>query len=78
LGVVLFIEIRAYTFMQSIIFSLGSGLGWWLAIMALSAIRKKVDKAPVPAGLQGPGITLITIGFMAMAFIGFSGMLQVQ
>ncbi|NCN05169.1 MAG: NADH:ubiquinone reductase (Na(+)-transporting) subunit E [Spirochaetales bacterium] len=78
LGVVLFIEIRAYTFVQSIIFSLGSGLGWWLAIMALSAIRKKVDKAPVPAGLQGAGITLITIGFMAMAFIGFSGMLQVQ
>ena len=78
LGVALFIEIRNYTFLQSVIYSLGSGLGWWLAIMALSAIRKKVDKAPVPAGLQGPGITLITIGFMAMAFIGFSGMLQVQ
>ena len=78
LGVALFIEIRRYTFMQSIIYSLGSGLGWWLAIMALSAIRKKTEKAPVPAGLQGPGITLITIGFMALAFIGFSGMLQVQ
>ncbi|KGE73171.1 Rnf-Nqr domain containing protein [Spirochaeta lutea] len=78
LGVALFIEIRNYSFIQSVIYSLGSGLGWWLAIMALSAIRKKVDKAPVPAGLQGPGITMITIGFMAMAFIGFSGMLQVQ
>jgi Na+-transporting NADH:ubiquinone oxidoreductase subunit E len=78
LGVALFIEIRNYTFLQTIIYSFGSGLGWWLAIMALSAIRKKVDKAPVPAGLQGPGITMITIGFMAMAFIGFSGMLQVQ
>jgi Na+-transporting NADH:ubiquinone oxidoreductase subunit E len=78
LGAVLFVQIRNYDFLQSITFGLGSGLGWWMAIMALSAIRKKVDKAPVPAGLQGPGITLITIGFMAMAFIGFSGMLPVQ
>ncbi len=78
LGVSLFIDIRTYSFTQSVIFGLGSGLGWWLAIMALSAIRKKTDKAPVPAGLKGPGITMITIGFMAMAFMGFSGMLQVQ
>ena len=78
LGVALFIEIRNYDLIQTIIYSLGSGLGWWLAILLLSAIRKKVEKAPVPAGLNGPGITMITIGFMAMAFIGFSGMLQVQ
>jgi Na+-transporting NADH:ubiquinone oxidoreductase subunit E len=78
LGVSLFMEIRDYSFWQSVVFGFGSGLGWWLAIMALSAIRKKVDKAPVPAGLKGAGITIITIGFMAMAFIGFSGMLQVQ
>jgi len=78
LGVVLFMQIRNYDLLQSVMFGLGSGIGWWMAIMALSAIRKKTDKASVPAGLQGPGITLITIGFMAMAFIGFSGMLQVQ
>ncbi len=78
MGAVLFIEIRNYSLLQSAVFSLGSGLGWWLAIASLAAIRKKVDKAPVPAGLKGPGITLITIGFMAMAFIGFSGMLKVQ
>ncbi len=78
LGVSLFIDIRAYTFVQSVIYGVGSGLGWWLAIAALSAIRKKTDKSPVPAGLKGPGITMITIGFMAMAFMGFSGMLQVQ
>jgi Na+-transporting NADH:ubiquinone oxidoreductase subunit E len=78
MGVALFIEIRKYSFIQSVLFSLGSGLGWWLAIASLAAIRKKIDKAPVPAGLKGPGITLITIGFMAMAFIGFSGMLNVQ
>jgi Na+-transporting NADH:ubiquinone oxidoreductase subunit E len=78
LGVSLFMEIRDYSFVQSVVFGLGSGLGWWLAIMALSAIRKKTDKAPVAAGMKGAGITMITIGFMAMAFIGFSGMLQVQ
>jgi len=78
LGVALFIEIRNYSFIQSVVYGLGSGLGWWLAIAALSAIRKKIDKAPVPAGLKGAGITLITIGFMSMAFIGFSGMLNVQ
>ena len=78
LGVSLFMEIRRYTFIQTAFFSLGSGLGWWMAIMALSAIQKKIANAPVPAGLKGPGITLITIGFMAMAFIGFSGILIVQ
>lgn len=78
LGVSLFVEIRDYSLWQSVVYGLGSGLGWWLAIMALSAIRKKTDKAPVPSGLKGPGITIITIGFMAMAFIGFSGMLNVQ
>ncbi len=78
LGVALFMQIRSYNFLQTLMFGLGSGLGWWLAIMALSAIQKKVARAPVPAGLQGPGITLITIGFMALAFVGFSGMLNVQ
>jgi Na+-transporting NADH:ubiquinone oxidoreductase subunit E len=78
LGVSLFIHIREYTFLQSLVYGFGSGVGWWLAIMALSAIRKKTEKAPVPAGLQGSGLTMITIGFMAMAFMGFSGMLQVQ
>ncbi|MBF9015629.1 MULTISPECIES: NADH:ubiquinone reductase (Na(+)-transporting) subunit E [unclassified Oceanispirochaeta] len=78
LGVALFVEIRHYSFLQTLFYGLGSGLGWWLAIMALAAIQKKLQKSPVPAGLQGPGITLITIGFMAMAFVGFSGMLNVQ
>ncbi len=78
LGVALFVEIRAYNLIQTLLFSVGSGLGWWLAIIALSAIQKRISSAPVPAGLKGPGITLITIGFMAMAFIGFSGMVPIQ
>ncbi len=63
---------------QSIIFGAGSGIGWWIAIVAAAAMRKRIDKNPVPAGLQGPGITLITMGFMSMAFVGFSGILRVQ
>ena len=78
LGAVLFIQIRNYSLVQTVTFGLGSGLGWWLAIMALAAIRKKIEKSPIPAPLQGAGITLIIIGIMAMAFIGFSGMLNVQ
>ncbi len=78
LGVALFMQIRNYDFFQTLAFGFGSGLGWWLAILALAAIQKKVARAPVPAGLKGPGITLITIGFMALAFVGFSGMLSVQ
>jgi len=78
LGAILFMQIRRYDFVQSVLFGFGSGAGWWLAIMLLAAIRKKVDAAPVPAGLKGTGITLITIGFIAMAFMGFSGMISVQ
>jgi Na+-transporting NADH:ubiquinone oxidoreductase subunit E len=78
LGAILFVQIRGYGFIQTLSFGAGSGLGWWLAIMLLAAIREKVDKAPVPAGLKGTGITLITIGFIAMAFMGFSGMIAVQ
>ncbi|MBN1798515.1 MAG: NADH:ubiquinone reductase (Na(+)-transporting) subunit E [Spirochaetales bacterium] len=78
LGVSLFLQIRNYSIEQSAVYGFGSGAGWWLAILALAAIRKKVDAAPVPAGLKGPGITLIIIGLMAMAFMGFSGMLNVQ
>jgi Na+-transporting NADH:ubiquinone oxidoreductase subunit E len=78
LGVSLLMEIRNYTFFQSVIYGLGSGIGWWIAILCLAAIRKKIEKAPVPPGLKGPGITFIIIGLMAMAFLGFSGMLSVQ
>ncbi len=78
LGVVLFIHIRNYDLWQATLYGFGSGVGWWLAILALAAIRIKVDKSPVPRGLKGPGITIITIGLMAMAFVGFSGMLAVQ
>ncbi len=78
LGVSLFMIIREYNFLQSIGFSIGSGIGWTLAIVALAGIRQKLKKASIPKGLEGPGITLIITGLMALAFIGFSGIVQIQ
>ncbi|HLR21255.1 MAG TPA: Rnf-Nqr domain containing protein [Tissierellaceae bacterium] len=78
MGVSLFMIIRDYTFMQSIGFSLGSGIGWTLAIVAMAGIRQRIKNAPIPKGLQGAGITLIITGLMALAFVGFSGIVQIQ
>ena len=78
LGVSLFMVIRNYTLMQSIAFGIGSGLGWTLAIVTMAGIRQKIKKAPIPKGLEGPCITLIITGLMALAFIGFSGIVVIQ
>lgn len=69
--------IREYSFIESFTFGLGSGIGWFLAILAMAGIRQKLKKARVPKGLEGPGITLIITGMMAMAFMGFSGMINI-
>ncbi len=54
----------------------GSGVGWLLAILAMAGIRQRLDESRVPEGLRGPGITLIIAGLMALAFIGFTGVLS--
>ena len=77
LGVTLFMIVRKYSYMESLIYSLGSGIGWGIAILAMSAIREKLRFANVPEGLKGPGITMIIAGLMAMGFMGFAGMLNV-
>lgn len=77
-GVSLFMVIRNYSFLQSLFFSLGSGLGWWLAICALAAIREKMAGQKLPPGLSGPAITFIITGLMALAFVGFSGIFVIQ
>ncbi len=59
---------------DSIAYALGSGIGWLLAIVGLAAIREKMAYSDVPKGLQGLGITFITVGLMAMAFMCFSGL----
>lgn len=78
LGVSLFMVIRNYNFWQSLLFGIGSGLGWWLAISALAAIRTKMAKNKLPRGLDGPAITFIITGIMALAFVGFSGIVVIQ
>ena len=78
LGVSLFMIIREYNMIQSFAFGVGSGLGWTLAIVAMAGIRKKIRTAKIPKGLEGAGITLIITGIMALAFLGFSGIVQIQ
>lgn len=79
LGASLFLIIREYTLVQSVAYGAGSGIGWLLAIMAVGSIREKIQKAArLPKGLEGPAITLIITGLMSLAFIAFSGMIQIQ
>ena len=78
LGASLFMVIRDYSFIVTIGYGLGSGIGWFLAIMAMAGIRQRLANERIPRGLQGPGITLIIAGLMALAFIGFTGVLQGQ
>ncbi len=78
LGISLFMVIREYNLIQTTAFAIGSGLGWWLAIDALAAIRERIAKNKLPRGLEGPGITFIITGIMALAFIGFSGIFIIQ
>ncbi len=78
LGATLFQVIRHYDFLQSVLFGLGSGLGWWLAIDMLAAMREKLAKVKLPPGVSGPALAFIITGVVAMAFIGFSGIFVIQ
>ena len=78
LGVSLFMIIRDYSFLQSVAYGAGSGLGWLLAILALAGIRQKIKEKYVPVGLAGAGLSLIITGIMALAFVGFSGIVVIQ
>ncbi|MEZ5314973.1 MAG: NADH:ubiquinone reductase (Na(+)-transporting) subunit E [Chlamydiales bacterium] len=73
LGGVLFATTREYPLIANVIFSFGSGLGWWLAIALIAAIREKLTYSNIPKGLEGMGITFIMTGLMAMAFMGLLG-----
>ncbi|WP_201743627.1 NADH:ubiquinone reductase (Na(+)-transporting) subunit E [Roseiconus nitratireducens] len=73
LGASLFMQERSYTFAESCTYGLGCGIGWALAIAALAGIREKMKYSDVPPPLRGLGITFITVGLMALAFMSFSG-----
>ena len=69
----LFMQERDYTFAESVVYGLGSGTGWAIAIVAMAAVREKLRYSNVPNGLKGLGITFITAGLMSLAFMVFSG-----
>ncbi len=73
LGACLFMDQRDYGFADSLVFGVGSGIGWMLAIVALAAIREKLRYSNVPPGLRGLGTTFMVTGLMAICFMAFGG-----
>ncbi len=76
LGACLLLVIREYDFVRSVAYGLGSGLGWMLAIVAIAGIRERLRFSHVPAALGETGIVMVVTGIMAMAFIGFAGIVS--
>lgn len=72
-GGTLFMAERNYDFVESVVYGLGSGFSWALAIALLAAIREKLKYSDVPGGLSGLGITFMTVGLMSLGFMSFSG-----
>lgn len=73
LGGTLFMVERDYNFSESVVYGLGTGFGWALAITTLAGIREKLKYSDVPDGLQGLGITFVITGLMSLGFLSFSG-----
>ena len=73
LGGSLFMVNRSYNFSESIVYGLGSAVGWAIAIVVLAGIREKMKYSDVPEGLRGLGITFITVGLMSLGFMSFGG-----
>ena len=71
-GSLLMVE-RTYTFAESVVFGLGSGVGWALAIIALASIRERLQYSNIPLGLRGLGMTFVLSGLMAIGFMAFGG-----
>lgn len=74
LGGSLFMVERSYTFVQSIVYGFGTGVGWALAILLLAAIRERLRYSDIPDGLRGLGIGFIVTGLMSLGFMAFSGL----
>lgn len=75
LGLALFIVLREYSFLEGIIFGIGAGVGFTLAITIMAGIREELDLSDIPKPFQGAPITLIVAGILALAFMGFAGMI---
>ena len=77
LGASLFMVNQGLRGTQALVFGFGSGLGWMIAIVLMAGIRQRLARSRVPAALEGPGISLIIAGIMALAFLIFQGMIKV-
>ena len=73
MGASLFMVERDYNFSESVVYGIGAGVGWAFAILALAGIREKLKYSDVPTGLQGLGITFVTVGLMSRGFMSCSG-----
>jgi Na+-transporting NADH:ubiquinone oxidoreductase subunit E len=78
LGAALFMIIRRYDFIQSLAYGFAAGVGWALAILLMAGLRKKMGYSIIPKAFQGVSIIMIITGIMAMAFMGFGGMVRIQ
>ena len=78
LGVALFMVIRMYSFPQAVGFGFGAGVGWTLAIILMAGLRRKMNYSNVPKPFQGIAISMVIAGVMALAFMGFAGMVSIQ
>jgi len=76
LGLALFMVLRSYSYIESIIFGFATGVGFTLAILMMSGIREELEFADIPKPFQGISITLIVAGMMALAFMGFAGLIR--
>jgi electron transport complex protein RnfA len=76
MGLALLAALKNFSFLETVIYGIGSGLGFTLAIVLMAGIREQLDLADVPEPLKGAGIAVIVAGIMALAFTGFSGMIN--
>ena len=76
LGLVLFMVLREYTFLEGVVFGVGAGCGFTLALVIMAGIREELECCDIPEAMQGAGITLIIAGILALSFMGFGGLIS--
>lgn len=73
LGLALFISLREYSFIEGLVFGVGAGVGFTLALVIMAGIREDLESADIPGPMKGAGVTLIVAGILSLAFMGFAG-----
>lgn len=76
MGLALLAALKEYNFAETVVFGVGAGIGFTIAIVLMAAIREQLEMADVPETLKGAGISLVVTGIIALAFLGFSGMIK--